>query len=97
MPSSKPQFNPVSAKRSSETTAYVRITRHSWEEGVMEGELTANDLIWEFKWCFRQDKLIIMPSLGRSLVKEPLARFLEQRDYELEAGGDYSFLIRGQV
>lgn len=40
---------------------------------------------------------MVQPSLGRALIKEPLGRFLEQRDYQLEPGGDYSFTIRGEV
>ncbi|MFM7448080.1 MAG: DUF3146 family protein [Leptolyngbyaceae cyanobacterium] len=79
------------------TTAYVRITRHSWQHGKIEGEVRANQLEWQFQWCFRKGVLSVEPSLGRALIKEPLGRFLEQRDYELEPGGDYSFTIRGLI
>jgi hypothetical protein len=87
----------VSAKPLPETIAHVRITRHSWQDGLIEGEVIANEFTWQFRWCFGQGKLIISPSLGRALVKEPLGRFLEQKDYQLEPGGDYSFKIRAQV
>ena len=87
----------MGSHRLPETTAYVRVTRHSWQQGKIEGEVTANQFEWQFQWCFRQGELSVEPSLGRSLIKEPLARFLEQRDYQLEPGSDYTFAIRGQV
>jgi Protein of unknown function (DUF3146) len=80
-----------------ETTAYVRITYQSWQEGKLEGEVRANQYEWQFEWCFRIGELSVHPSLGRALIKEPLGRFLEQRDYQLEPGGDYSFTIRAEV
>ena len=36
-------------------------------------------------------------SQGRALIKEPLGRFLEQQDYQLEPGGDYAFTIRAEL
>jgi hypothetical protein len=87
----------VSAKRLPETTAHIRIIRHSWQQGRIEGEVRANQYEWQFQWCFRQGQLLLQPSLGRALIKEPLSRFLEQQDYKLEPGGDYSFTIRGHV
>jgi hypothetical protein len=80
-----------------QTTAHVRITRQSWQDGLIVGEVQANELEWQFEWCFSQGSLSIEPSLGRALIREPLGRFLEQRDYQLEAGGDYSFTIRAEV
>lgn len=76
------------------TIAHVRITRQSWYEGYLEGEVTANDYMWSFQWCFKMGELSITPSLGRALIQEPLGRFLEQSDYQLEPGGDYSFVLR---
>lgn len=87
----------MSAKRLPETTAHIRIIRHSWQQGRIEGEVRANQYEWQFQWCFRQGQLLLQPSLGRALIKEPLSRFLEQQDYKLEPGGDYSFTIRGHV
>lgn len=80
-----------------ETTAHVRITRQCWKLGKIEGEVRANHLEWQFEWCFRQGRLDVQPSLGRALIKEPLGRFLEQKDYQLEPGGDYSFTIRAEI
>jgi hypothetical protein len=39
----------------------------------------------------------VKPSQGRALIKEPLGRFLEQQDYQLEPGGDYAFTIRAEL
>jgi Protein of unknown function (DUF3146) len=85
------------ARRLPETVAHVRIIRQSWQQGKIEGEVTANDLEWQFEWCFSRGALSVEPSLGRALIQEPLGRFLEQKDYQLEPGGDYSFTIRAEV
>ena len=87
----------IVANRLPQTTAYVKITRQCWQQGMIEGEVRANHYEWQFEWCFRKGSLSINPSLGRALIKEPLGRFLEQQDYQLEPGGDYSFVIRGVV
>ncbi|MCC3611734.1 MAG: DUF3146 family protein [Microcoleus sp. PH2017_40_RAT_O_B] len=52
---------------------------------------------WHFQWRFREEKtLILEPSQGRALIQEPLHRFLEKWDYQLEPGGDYSFTVRAE-
>jgi hypothetical protein len=80
-----------------QTTAYVRITRHSWQDGAIEGEIQANDWAWQFCWSFQRGELQVEPSLGRALIREPLSRFLERWDYRLEPGSNYSFTIRSQL
>lgn len=80
-----------------QTIALVRVTQQSWSEGKIAGEVSAGDFVWEFVWHFRQGGLRVNPSLGRALIREPLARFLESHDYQLEAGGDYSFPIRSRL
>ncbi len=87
----------VSSKRLPETIAYVRITRQSWQQGFLEGEVRAGEFEWQFQWCFQRGELSVKPSQGRALIKEPLGRFLEQRDYQLEPGGDYAFTIRAEL
>jgi hypothetical protein len=87
----------VSAKRLPETIAYVRITQHSWQQGKMEGEVQAASYQWRFQWHFRRGKLSVQPSLGRALIFEPLGRFLERYDYQLEPGGDYEFTLRADL
>jgi hypothetical protein len=87
----------VSSRRLPETTAYVRVTRHSWQKGTIEGEVSAANFEWQFQWRFREEKtLILEPSQGRALIQEPLHRFLEKWDYQLEPGGDYSFTVRAE-
>lgn len=80
-----------------ETPAHVRILQQSWQQGKIVGEVQAGSYQWEFQWSFRQGKLRVHPSLGRSLIYEPLGRFLEQSDYQLEAGGDYKFMVRASL
>lgn len=84
----------MSAKELPETTAHVRIIKHSWQEGNIEGEISAANYQWRFEWRFRQGKLLVQPSLGRALIQEPLTRFLELSDYQLELGGDYQFTVK---
>ncbi len=88
---------PVTARRLPQTTAHVRITRQSWQDGHIEGEVSASQYSWQFQWQFKLGKLCVSPSLGRALIIEPLGRFLEQQDYHLEPGSNYSFLIRAQI
>ena len=79
------------------TTAYLRITHQSWQLGKIEGEVSAAHYQWQFQWKFRQGKLLVQPSLGRALIQEPLGRFLERSDYQLEAGSNYTFTIRAKL
>ena len=80
-----------------ETNAHVRITQQSWQQGRIEGEISAGSYQWQFQWRFRQGKLLVHPSLGRSLIQEPLSRFLERCDYQLEVGGNYHFIVRADL
>ena len=79
------------------TIAYVRITQHSWQLGKMEGEVAAADYHWSFEWNFFRGELLVQPSLGRALIFDPLGRFLERCDYQLEPGGDYQFTLRAKL
>ncbi|MEN9230945.1 MAG: DUF3146 family protein [Thermostichus sp. DG02_5_bins_236] len=80
-----------------QTTAYVQITRYSWQDGAIEGEVNASGWVWHFCWCFRAGELKVEPSVGRALIREPLSRFLEKSDYLLEPGSNYSFVIRSSL
>ncbi|MGK7891599.1 MAG: DUF3146 family protein [Leptolyngbyaceae cyanobacterium] len=86
----------MSSKSLPQTTAYVRVTYQSWSKGRLEGDVRASSYQWQFQWHFKAGKLSIHPSLGRALIKEPLGRFLEKYDYQLEAGSDYTFVIRSK-
>lgn len=79
------------------TTVHVSIIRQSWQQGKIEGEVRASEFEWQFEWCFLQGQLLVQPSLGRALIQEPLGRFLEKFDYQLEPGGNYSFTIRAKL
>jgi hypothetical protein len=87
----------VSAKQRPETTAHVRITQQSWPQGKLEGEVKTESYEWRFQWHFRRGHLAVQPSLGRALIFEPLGRFLERYDYQLEPGGDYQFTVRAKL
>lgn len=86
----------MSRKYLPETTAYVRITGQCWLEGKIEGSVRAAAYEWEFQWRFRLRQLVVKPSQGRALIQEPLGRFLERCDYQLEPGGDYEFIVRAE-
>jgi hypothetical protein len=85
------------AQRLPETIARVRITRQSLQQGEIAGEVQAAAYRWQFQWRFRDGQLLVRPSLGRALIREPLSRFLERCDYQLEPGGDYEFKIRARL
>jgi hypothetical protein len=82
-----------------QTTANVRITQYSWEQGTIAGEVQAGDFVWSFRWNFRgeNDVLAVEPALGRALIQDALLRFLRKCDYQLEVGGDYSFTVRASL
>jgi hypothetical protein len=80
-----------------ETIVEVKITSQCWYKREIKGEVNAGDYQWNFQWHFPPGQLRIKPTLGRSLIQEPLSRFLEQYDYQLEAGGDYQFLLRAKL
>lgn len=87
----------MSSRGLPKTTVYLRVTHHSWQQGTIAGEVSAGDFLWHFQWRFREVKtLVIEPSQGRALIQEPLHRFLEKSDYQLEAGGDYYFTVRAR-
>ena len=80
-----------------ETIVEVKITSQSWSKGEIKGEVNAGSYQWYFLWHFPAGELSITPTLGRSLIKEPLSRFLERHDYQLEVGGDYQFCLRAKL
>ncbi len=78
------------------TTAHLRINRQSFVDKSIEGEVSAGEFNWNFKWSFEKGLLNVEPSLGRALIQDALLRFLVKSDYHLEAGGDYLFTIRAR-
>jgi len=86
----------MTAKPPPEMIAYVRVTHLSWQEGLLRGEIETEVYQWQFQWHFKRAKLVVQPSLGRALIYEPLGRFLEHSDYQLEPGSDYQFVLRAK-
>lgn len=87
----------MTGPRLPQTIAHLQITSLSWQEQMLCGEVQAAAYHWSFCWFFRQGSLQVTPSLGRSLIAEALGRFLEHNDYQLEAGGDYEFVLRARL
>ena len=81
----------------SQTIVEVKITSQCWQKREIKGEVNAANYQWSFQWYFPPGQLKIKPTFGRSLIQEPLSRFLEKYDYQLEAGGDYQFLLRAKL
>ena len=78
------------------TKANLRISRQSFKDQCLDGEISAGGFEWKFTWCFSKGQLIVEPSLGRALIQDALMRFLVKADYKLEPGGDYSFNVRAK-
>jgi hypothetical protein len=87
----------VSSQPLPETVAHIRVTHLSWQEGLLKGEIQTDVYQWQFQWHFRRRRLLVQPSLGRSLIYEPLGRFLERSDYQLEPGSDYELVLRAKL
>ncbi len=87
----------MSSQHLPKTTAHVRVIQQSWQQGLLAGEVIAGQFVWQFQWYFKRGHLAIQPSKGRALIQEPLGRFLEKCDYQLEPGGDYYFTIKAQL
>tara|TARA_Y100001968_G_C19431550_1_gene757348 strand:+ start:520 stop:777 length:258 start_codon:yes stop_codon:yes gene_type:complete len=78
------------------TIAHLRVIRQSFDEKILDGEVSAGGFQWHFSWHFGQGELIVEPSLGRALIEDALLRFLIRTDYHLEAGNDYKFTVRAR-
>ena len=78
------------------TTAHLKVYRQSFSEQCLDGEVSAGGFEWTFRWQFDSGELNVQPSFGRALIHDALLRFLIQKDYGLEAGGDYIFTVRAQ-
>ena len=55
--------------------------------------MEASQFKWNFTWSFSKGLLLVQPPLGRALIENALLRFLLKKDYELEAGNEYKFII----
>ena len=78
------------------TNAHLHISRQSFTDQCLDGEVFAGEFHWQFTWTFGKGELLVEPSLGRALIQDALMRFLVKTDYHLEPGGDYIFTVRAR-
>ena len=76
-----------------ETTAHVSVKEYCFIKKELKGIVEASDFKWQFTWSFGKGLLVLNPPLGRALIENSLLRFLLKKDYELEAGSEYKFII----
>ena len=80
-------------KSKPETTAHVSVIEYSFSKKEVNGIVEASQFKWYFKWSFGKGILFVKPPLGRALIEDSLLRFLLKKDYDLEAGNEYKFII----
>ena len=76
-----------------ETIAYVSVKEYCFSKKQIKGVVEASQFKWQFTWSFGKGLLLVNPPLGRALIQDSLLRFLLKKDYELEAGNEYKFII----
>ena len=76
-----------------ETIANVSVKEYCFSKKQIKGVVEASQFKWNFTWSFNKGYLLVHPPLGRALIEDALLRFLLKKDYELEAGSEYKFII----
>ncbi len=76
-----------------ETIANVSIREYCFSKRQIKGIVKASQFKWSFTWSFNKGLLLVNPPLGKALIEDALLRFLLKKDYELEAGSEYTFII----
>ena len=76
-----------------ETIAYLIVKEYCFTKKQVKGIVKASEFKWQFTWSFGRGSLSVQPPLGRALIEDSLLRFLLKKDYELEAGSEYKFII----
>ena len=76
-----------------ETIANVNVKEYCFSKKQIQGVVEASQFKWTFIWSFNKGLLFIKPPLGKALIENALLRFLLKKDYELEAGNEYKFII----
>ena len=76
-----------------ETLANVCVKEYCFSKKQIKGVVEASQFKWNFIWSFNKGILLVNPPLGRALIEDALLRFLLKKDYELEAGSEYNFII----
>ena len=80
-------------KAKPETIAHLSVKECCFTKKEVKGVVEASDFKWQFTWSFDKGVLFVKPPLGRALIEDSLLRFLLKKDYELEAGNEYKFII----
>ena len=80
-------------KSKPETTVHVSIKEYNFNTKELKGLVEASDFQWYFTWYFAKGKLFVNPPLGRALIEDALLRFLIKKDYKLESGNNYKFIV----
>ena len=76
-----------------ETIVYLSVKEYCFTKRQVKGIVRASQFRWQFTWSFGKGLLVVSPPLGRALIEDSLLRFLLKKDYELEAGNEYKFII----
>ena len=76
-----------------ETIANISIKEYCFTKKQIKGVVEASQFKWSFTWSFSKGLLLVSPPLGRALIEDALLKFLLKKDYELEAGNEYTFSI----
>ncbi len=76
-----------------ETIAYLIVQEYCFTKRQIKGMVKASQFKWKFTWSFGKGILVLNPPLGRALIENALLRFLLKKDYDLEAGSEYKFII----
>ena len=76
-----------------ETIAYLNVQEYCFTKRQVKGIVKASQFKWQFTWSFGKGSLFVRPPLGRALIEDALLRFLLKKDYQLEAGSEYKFII----
>ena len=76
-----------------ETIAHVSVKEYCFSKKQIKVVVQASQFKWTFTWSFNKGLLLVDPPLGRALIENALLRFLLKKDYELEAGNEYKFII----
>ena len=76
-----------------ETIANISVKEYCFTKKQIKGVVEASQFKWTFIWSFNKGLLFIKPPLGKALIENALLRFLLKKDYELETGNEYKFII----
>ncbi len=76
-----------------ETIAHLSVKEYCFSKKEIKGVVEASQFKWDFTWSFNKGLLLVNPPLGRALIENSLLKFLLQKDYELESGNEYKFII----